>query len=144
MQKTPVKCTKVFFSTCIWNNSLSLYCFENTVIVENKILILVSWAKMIHGLSVVFSKTFVDTSTEVNGVFLWLDRDLNISLFVNWLTPAKKRRRRKPIKLSKLITWLPSRLTQNFFPRASFHSGKKVWRDNMLRKLPSIKERKRA
>ena len=46
---------------------------------------------MIHGLSAIFSKTFVDTSTEVNGVFLWLNRGLNISLFVNWLTPAKKK-----------------------------------------------------
>ena len=57
-------------------------------------------------------------------MFLWLDRGLNISLFVNWLTPAKKRRRRKPIKLSKLITWLPSRLTQ-FFLKASCHSDQK-------------------
>ena len=47
---------------------------------------------MIHGLSAVFSKTFADTSTEVNGVFLWLNRGLNISLFVNWLTPAKKKK----------------------------------------------------
>ena len=134
----------MYYSRCIWNNSLSLYCFENAIIVEKKSSSKFLRAKMIHGLSAVFSKTFVDTSTEVNGVFLWLNRGLNISLFVNWLTPAEKRRRKKPIKLSKLITWLPSRLTQNFFPRASCHSGKKVWRNDMLRKLASIKERKRA